>query len=239
MPYRALISFILYSTFLIIYAANDIPWPEKDIWPESPQAKAIRQVMMPTPAIATGACEFSVPLYTIDVEGFKLPLSLQYRSNGIKPEDDPQPIGYGWVLTPPMRISRQIMGRPDELFKFVGEIGSDFVFEDNLKGFYSVTMLGASDRKYHHDLYDTEYDIYTVYLIDKTLTMVYKDGTLKGLDCDEYKVECGERFSYIKVTDPKGNIYNWNNTRRYINWGRRLFRENIIPRSGRNTKFYG
>lgn len=209
MPYRALISFILYSTFLIIYAANDIPWPEKDIWPESPQAKAIRQVMMPTPAIATGACEFSVPLYTIDVEGFKLPLSLQYRSNGIKPEDDPQPIGYGWVLTPPMRISRQIMGRPDELFKFVGEIGSDFVFEDNLKGFYSVTMLGASDRKYHHDLYDTEYDIYTVYLIDKTLTMVYKDGTLKGLDCDEYKVECGERFSYIKVTDPKGNIYNF------------------------------
>lgn len=209
MTYRALISFILYSTFLIIYAANDIPWPEKDIWPESPQAKAIRQVMMPTPAIATGACEFSVPLYTIDVEGFKLPLSLQYRSNGIKPEDDPQPIGYGWVLTPPMRISRQIMGRPDELFKFVGEIGSDFVFEDNLKGFYSVTMLGASDRKYHHDLYDTEYDIYTVYLIDKTLTMVYKDGTLKGLDCDEYKVECGERFSYIKVTDPKGNIYNF------------------------------
>ena len=97
----------------MMYASNDVevPLPEQSVWPESPRTMAIRQVMMPSSSIVTGDCVFSIPLYTIEVEDFKLPLSLQYRSNGIKPTDDPQPFGYGWVLTPPMRISRQIKGQ--------------------------------------------------------------------------------------------------------------------------------
>ncbi len=189
--------------------ALDVPWPEQNVWPESPQAKAIRQVMMPTPALVTGACEFSVPIYTIEVEGFKIPITLQYRSNGIKPEDDPQPIGYGWVLTPPLRVSRQIMGRPDEYFTFVGDKGAGFIQGDYDKGFRSVTMWGALDRSFHPYHYDTEHDFYTFYLLDKSLTMIYKDGRMQGVGCDEYQVECGELFSYFKVTDPNGIVYDF------------------------------
>ncbi|MCM1076944.1 MAG: DUF6443 domain-containing protein [Bacteroides sp.] len=193
----------------VMALSEQVELPEQNAWPESPQARGIRQVMMPSPALATGACEFSIPIYTIEVEDFSMPVSLQYRSNGIKPEDDPQPIGYGWILSPPMRVSRRIMGRPDEYFTFVGDRGGDFVKECYENGYGCLTMEGATSRLLYTDRYDTEHDIYTIYLIDKTLTLIYKDGKLHGVDCNEYAVECDKFLSYIKVTDPKGNIYNF------------------------------
>lgn len=203
------------------YASNDVevPLPEQSVWPESPRTMAIRQVMMPSSSIVTGACVFSIPLYTIEVEDFKLPLSLQYRSNGIKPTDDPQPFGYGWVLTPPMRISRQIKGRPDEYFTFVGDKGENFVTEDYEKGYACVRMDGATQEIFSSTRYDTERDIFTIYLIDQTLTMIYKDGTLHGVDCGEYRFECGKLLSYIKVTDPKGITYNFGLSGERIGYG--------------------
>ena len=69
-------------------AAVDVPWPDREVWPQNPQARQIAQVMMPTPALLTGACEYSVPLYTIEAEGVSIPLSLQYRSNGIRVDND-------------------------------------------------------------------------------------------------------------------------------------------------------
>lgn len=212
---RFLSPIIILLTALSAAAAINVPWPERNVWPESPQAKSIRQVMMPSAGLLTGACEVSVPLYTIEVEGLKIPVSLQYRSNGIRVDDEPQPIGYGWVLTPPLRISRQIMGRPDECCNFIAEDGRESIdgseSDDRLymKAYGCVTDTGLENPDFHNELYDTEYDIYTVYLPDATLTMVYKDGTLKGVNCDEYKVECGERLSSIKVTDPTGIIYKF------------------------------
>ena len=58
--------------------------PETRIWPEAPRAWQFRQVTMPVPALVTGAATFDVPLYEIELDGFKLPLSLKYHSNGIR-----------------------------------------------------------------------------------------------------------------------------------------------------------
>lgn len=92
---------------------------DKNIWPESPHAATVREVTSPQPALLTGAAEFSVPLYSMDAEGLTLPFNFRYHSNGIRVLDDPYPWGYGWSLTPCIRMSRQIIGRPDGLFKSV------------------------------------------------------------------------------------------------------------------------
>lgn len=221
-------------------SSTDVPSPENGVWPESPRTKAIRQVMMPSSSILTGACEFSIPLYTIEVEDFIFPLSLQYRSNGIKPTDDPQPFGYGWILTPPMRILRQIKARPDEYFTFVGDRGEDFVSENYDNGYACVRMDGATNKNFSTTRYDTERDIFTIYLIGKTLTMIYKDGTLHGVDCDEYKFECGNLLSYIKVTDLKGVIYNFGLSGEwidYLNMRTEWLLTSITLQSGRDISF--
>ena len=121
---------------MAMHAEVSVPWQESGVWPESPQARAIRQAEMPAPAMLTGACEFDVPLYTLSVGDVSLPLSLHYRSNGIRVDDDPQPVGYGWTLSPALRVSRQIMGRPDELFR---PRGTDNI-EDYETNFRSVVM---------------------------------------------------------------------------------------------------
>ena len=103
---KTLLSLLLLIFSLVQTAQNaayDIPWPEKEIWLESPRARAFREVAMPSLGLLTGACEFSVPLYTLEDEDLSLPLQLNYRSNSIRVEDDPCPVGYGWVLSPDLR----------------------------------------------------------------------------------------------------------------------------------------
>lgn len=41
----------------------NIPWPDRQVWPESPRAAQLRQVMMPSPGLLTGAVEFEIPIY--------------------------------------------------------------------------------------------------------------------------------------------------------------------------------
>lgn len=190
---------------------NDIPWPEKGIWPESPRARAFREVAMPSPGLLTGACEFSVPLYTLEVKDLSLPLQLNYRSNGIRVEDDPCPVGYGWVLSPALRITRQIMGRPDEYFKFAGENFHVNPGEDYQYGFRSTTIIGAElvTDAYRADRYDTEHDIFTIHLIDKTFNVIFHENKFVGANIGEYKIENDSALSHIKVTDPKGIIYEF------------------------------
>lgn len=206
---KRLLAVIILTLSVTIIVMAEIPWPEKNIWPESPQARTIRHAMMPASSILTGAVQFTVPLYEVSVEGFSIPFSLEYRTNGIRPDDDPQPIGYGWTLSPPLRVSRAIMSLPDEYFDYVGDRGEDFIDENYVNGYRCVHIPDWLPKGYNASVYDTQRDIFTVYLLNKTLTMVYVDGTLKGIDCDEYKVECGPRLSFIKVTDPSGVVYDF------------------------------
>lgn len=80
-------------------------------------------------------------------------------------------------------------------------------------------MDGATGNTFYDKRYDTERDIFTIYLVDKTLVMIYQNGTLYGVDCDEYRFECGKLLSYIKVTDPKGITYNFGLSGERIGYG--------------------
>ena len=204
-----------------------IPWPDRQVWPESPRAAQLRRVMVPTPGLLTGAVEFEIPVYTIEAEGVSIPVALKYRSNGIKVDDDPQPVGYGWTLTPALRVSRRIMGRPDGYYPFsldfpyINYNDPDEDVNEDKDGFYmkcfgSITMVGTGCSHGQgsrpkggsdFDRYDTEHDIFTFYLPDKILTMAFDKGKFVGVDCDEYKFENDAQLTYIHVTDPRGVKY--------------------------------
>ena len=198
--------------------ALEIPMPDRNVWPESPQAARIREVMIPAPSLLTGSTQFDVPIYNIVAEGVSIPLALKYRSNGIKVWDDPHPIGYGWSLTPPLRVSRQVMGRPDEYFPFKGEEPYQWFEDEFWLGYQSVTMRNATSTASLDTVnrYDTEHDIFTVYLLDKTLTLVLDQGQFRGVGCDEYRVEGDRRLDYIKVIDPQGIVYNFSTDGEFI-----------------------
>ena len=195
---------------MAVYAGVSVPWQESGVWPESPQARAIRQAETPQPAMLTGACEFDVPLYTLSVGDVSLPLSLHYRSNGIRVDDDPQPVGYGWTLSPALRVSRQIMGRPDELFR---PRGTDNI-EDYETNFRSVVMDAEATNASMRDSlkrYDAEHDIYTVYLLNATLTLVrdWESGAFHGVGCGAIGRLARLSHGDAAVTEYAYDVHSW------------------------------
>ena len=87
----------------------------------SPTPSSAQQMryQSPQPALATGAVNLSIPLYTIDIEGLKIPFTLNYHTSGIKPLDDPFPCGYGWSLLPGLKVTRTIRGREPSAVKTI------------------------------------------------------------------------------------------------------------------------
>lgn len=61
----------------------------------------------------TGTVNVEIPIFTISLKDFKLPVSLTYNTSGIKVEQESSTVGLGWVLNGNGVISKTIMGEND------------------------------------------------------------------------------------------------------------------------------
>ena len=68
------------------------------IIPPSPQAAALARYAEYPVSHTTGIPDISVPLYEIDLGGFKLPVSINYHASGSRPDQLPTCVGLGWSL---------------------------------------------------------------------------------------------------------------------------------------------
>ncbi|RYZ20309.1 MAG: hypothetical protein EOP49_47720, partial [Sphingobacteriales bacterium] len=55
----------------------------------------------------TGIPSIAIPIYTIDMNGFKWPISLSYHASGFKSDDIASRVGLGWVLNASGQISEK------------------------------------------------------------------------------------------------------------------------------------
>ena len=194
-------------TAVVAEAQTYITPVRSDITPPSPQSSSLIEVQAPQPELMTGAANLCIPVYTIAVDNFSCPVTLQYHSNGIKVFDDPAPVGYGWSLQPALRITRTI-GRPDEKFRFSGDPNE--ALEPNAMC-YMCSFSPLAPSYTHTQRYDSEHDIINISLPDRTLTRVIDvtPDTIRFISaCDsEYKVEADSVMNTIIVTDPSGMRY--------------------------------
>ena len=66
---------------------------------------------------STGVPNIEIPLYEIDLDGYKLPISIRYHASGIKVSEAPTCVGTGWSLSAGGCISREIKSKEDESFR--------------------------------------------------------------------------------------------------------------------------
>lgn len=181
----------------------------------SPLSQKMMKYGEQQPNLATGATNVTIPLYTIQVGDFSLPLFLNYYSNGIKVDDSPYPIGYGWTLQPAFRITRTVMGRPDgESYPLlIRETGTHHKYmHDFIYGKSSMVLSNDWTNDGRFDIpqeVDTRYDLFSVnlphenfkFVIDKDDNGQWKaftDGTAYLVDFTPDK---------ITITDDNGIIY--------------------------------
>lgn len=117
------IIFLFYNMFT--NAANST----KDfvnVVPPSPNASSLAMYSDYPVSYYTGIPEISIPIYEINVDGFKLPISLSYHSSGIKVGQEASWVGLGWTLNAGGCISRTIRGT-DDFNRDGGSWGSSYI----------------------------------------------------------------------------------------------------------------
>lgn len=81
---------------------------------ESPTAAALNSVKEIEVNPAKGLPIISIPIYTYEVDGIKVPISLSYDPSGIKVAQLATSVGLGWSLMAGGQISRTVRSKPDE-----------------------------------------------------------------------------------------------------------------------------
>ena len=209
---QVIIAFILFALGIQAMSAQDmITANDNKVIPPSPSSAVFRKYMGEQPSLATGSVNVTIPLYELSCHGLTIPFSLRYNTSGIKVFDDPNPCGFGWALLPGMRIMRTIMGRPDEMFEFVGDeqnLGSDFSRVQRC-----MTDSGAMSS--NPELLDAQHDIFTVSLLHGNYTYILdkRNGLMQfvGVGSAELKIVADSQLNQINVTDSHGIEYVFGN----------------------------
>ena|SRR5690554_5188057 len=82
--------------------------------PESPTASAFNVVGDIQVNPAKGVPDITIPLFTYEVDGVKVPISISYDASGIKVSQMATSVGLGWSLNAGGQISRTVRSKPDE-----------------------------------------------------------------------------------------------------------------------------
>lgn len=179
---------------------------DKDIIPPAPSSFVYNKIVPQTPSLIDGSVKLSIPLYDLTYGNISIPFSLEYHGSGIKVYDDPSPSGYGWIFSPGLRITRTIMGRPDE--QYVWKSLNDGTMDD-----YIFLKSGISDDNGNNpntSLIDTQHDIYNIILWNNQYTFILKrvDNQLKAItQGNNLKIIVHENPMCFEVTDENGTKY--------------------------------
>ncbi len=82
--------------------------------PESPTSASLGKVDDLTVNTATGIPSISIPLYTFEMDGVSVPISISYNASGIKVGDLATSVGLNWSLEAGGQISRTVRGKADD-----------------------------------------------------------------------------------------------------------------------------
>ncbi|MBP3536320.1 MAG: hypothetical protein J6J93_02135 [Muribaculaceae bacterium] len=184
-----------------------------EVIPPAPSSAQQVRYQSPQPALATGAVNLSVPLYTLEAEGLAIPFTLSYHTSGIKPTDDPLPCGYGWSLMPGLKVTRTVRGRADELFDYWGDRGGEVSFAENsFAAICSDAAPSGGETGNTAKRIDTEKDIFNISLPSGTYTRILvRNGNtcdfVGGGDDNETVITGTSGLYTITAKDAQGYVY--------------------------------
>jgi hypothetical protein len=85
--------------------------------PTSPEAASLGKYGDIGVSYYTGSPSIGIPLYDIKARDITVPISLSYNATGIKVEEVGSRVGMGWSLNAGGVITRNVRGRPDDLYR--------------------------------------------------------------------------------------------------------------------------
>ena len=163
----------------------------------SPEAARMRRYTDHPVALNTGVLSVNIPLYTMSVGGYSLPIALSYHAAGIKADDEHCETGLGWSLLGGGCISRSVIGVPDEQAKSTA-------YNDN-----SINPSRLADAL-HYDA-DTWYDRYSYSFASYSGSFIIQGNSIQQLPQTDLDIDfCDSRDEGVRnffITTPDGDRY--------------------------------
>lgn len=157
-----MILWIVLSAMANLYSQNqDIAYPH--VTPMTPNAAELAKYADYPVSYYTGTPNTSIPIYEIDADGFKLPISLNYHASGIRVDQEATWVGLGWSLDVGGRVSRTVNSADD----FYRLSGNDKNFPYCLKGYYDAPDINSTNsNQYQTDGYNACPPVFAAFRYD-------------------------------------------------------------------------
>ncbi len=155
----------------------------------------------------TGTMKFDVPIFELENENLKIPVFLNYSSNGLLVDKLASWVGYDWNLNAGGIINRHVKGKPDTP-------GLRPTFPDNW------TSMDNCERSNYLEYYmshqnDLEPDIFSFSFLNYSGKFFFdENGKVNLIPYFPFKIEIntGSLYQKFKITTPDGIIYKFNDT---------------------------
>lgn len=185
---------------------NDVSLPQ--YLPPSPDVASMSRNVELGINNHTGAATTSIPLYTLKLGDFSLPISASYVANGFKPKESPSRLGVGWSLQAGGAVSRIIHGKDDFLCNAQTDpvLATPFVGNQNSYN----ELLALSNKYVQQDAMPDEYRFNAPGLSGKFL--IKRDNSIIQFPYSRNKIDLiksGTTVNEIHITNTQGVIYKF------------------------------
>jgi hypothetical protein len=192
---------VLFLSILVMHRAlGEGAPPLRLATPPSPDAASLGKYGQYPVSLYNGLVKIDIPIYTIELPLYNLPVSISYHASGIKINEISSTVGLGWALNAGGVITRSVRGMPDEKFGSTKMIhGKQWVI-DNFKWANNPEKNNYLFYRYIREItgdYDSESDIYYYNVCGLTGSFRFnKDGHLIQIPLSNNKIELlsGDRF---------------------------------------------
>ncbi|WP_417355436.1 hypothetical protein [Flavobacterium sp.] len=167
--------------------------------------------------LSTGLPGISIPLYTIEIPGYSLPITLNYHASGVQVDQEASWVGLGWNVNYGAQIILSVRDDVDENNSRIDDMPSDSSIDYYDAHPYDFTAGPILNEELDKSRVK---DVYSFSSPTASGEFYIRDGSVSPSDIvvyppDAFKVEAingindqpsggRERF---KVTDPQGNVY--------------------------------
>lgn len=184
---------IIYTLILCLLCINqasgqDISGRISVTVPTSPQAESFKRYGEYRVNNFTGTPDISIPLFTIEHQGYTIPLELRYQPLPIKPGYNYDVFGHGWNFSANSSISRTIKSLPDESANF------------NIQTNHFSDYFSSNENVFTG--YNLEPDRYNVVLPNGTafeFAMFNQNGILKYVTSNSDRVKISHTMSGTNI----------------------------------------
>lgn len=182
--------------------------------PESPNAASLGSYGNIPINTATGIPNISIPIYTIEEDGLRIPISLSYHASGITVNETATSVGLKWTLNAGGGIFRTVKGKPDEDGWLSNQFGplSDSWYDDNDleddNWQYAMGGNGANSYQGKVSLHDHNPDDFRYSFLGFSGEFILSEyGDPLKIQADELFIEFDRSFPIIE--DQSGNTYEF------------------------------